>query len=146
MSRSDATFPFSAALLDAYMKTNYRADTPLGPIDIRIGLTQSTLNELLETHNAHSWAFVTAFNPHSVALSASENAFRHRQLCQSVDDAGYLNFPGEGIPDDDRWHSESSLLIIGISKVVAVSLGRSYQQNAILFGEIGGLAMLVNCL
>ena len=59
----------------------------------------------------------------------------------------YLHFEGEGIGEDPKHKPEKSLLIIGISAADAVSLGKHFEQNAIVLGkknEPAQLEMIVN--
>ena len=52
---------------------------------------------------------------------------------------------GRGIPDDSAWEPEESMLAIGVSREEALSLGRRFGQNAVVWGERGGGAELFDC-
>jgi len=119
------------ALLNAYQNTRYCVFEP--PIEIRIGEHNSKLNELLMEHGQVNWAFITAYNPYSHILSGEENKERHSQLINAV--RTYTYFEGEGIGEDPSWQPEKSLLIIGITEENAISIGRKFEQNAIVIGS-----------
>jgi len=130
-------------LEQAYRQTRYIVfDTN---IEIKIDQVSAQVDELLEKHNAIEWAFITAENPFSKLLTTEENASKHQQLLEEVKD--YLHFEGEGIGEDPNQKPEKSLLIIGISAADAISIGKHFEQNAIVLGkknETAQLQMLVN--
>jgi len=114
--------------------------------DIVITIDQhcAQVDALLEQHECEAWAFITAENPFSKPLTTEENATRHQQLLEKVE--GYIHFDGEGIGDDPKWKPERSLLILGISASDAISIGKYFDQNAIVLGkknEPAKLEMLV---
>src|SRR5438128_11436757 len=123
------------ALLEAYRWTTFIADTPKGHLRLRVGQRCSELDALLAGHGITTWAYVTAFNPGSVPLTAEENTARQRRLERSVAELGLTSYHGEGIGDDRRWSAEPSLLILGIGREEAKRLGREFGQLAIVYGE-----------
>ncbi len=131
------------SLLAAYVRTTYRVDAL--DLQIRIGLANANLQQLLTTYGAHTWAFITAWNPKSVLLSQHENEARHEMLVKIIEKMSYPYFVGHGIGDDENWPPEQSLLILGISKQEALALGRQFEQNAIVFGTQNTLPTLVFC-
>ena len=90
-----------------------------------------------------TWAFITAENPYSKKLSDVENQLRFKQLMEVIRkmDLDFLN--GLGVPSDSSWTPEKSLLVLGLSKEEALSLGKQFDQQAIVFGEYGGEAELI---
>ena len=133
-------------LHDAYLKTTYRVSTDTGVINIRIGERQPSLDELLEAAGAASWAFITAFNPHSTPVSDAQNIMRQADLRRHVIGAGYPVHDAMGEPDGGDWLPEDSLLILGMTRADAIGLGRRFHQNAIVFGYRNEVARLLSCL
>ena len=127
----------------AYRQTSFFADTPRGYLRLRIDERNPELDAVLAAEGAQSWAYVTACNPGSVALSKSENVQRQQMLEQAVREAGFVFFRGEGVGDDGQWSPEPSLLILGITRAQAVDLGRRFGQRAIVYGEAGGSPLLL---
>lgn len=78
-------------------------------------------------------------------LTDEENARRQSALADAVSRLALPAFEGEGVGDDRRWPSEPSLLVVGITKEAALDLGRRFGQAAIVFGERGGTAELLDC-
>ncbi len=120
-------------LLDAYQNTIYQIRSLC--LQIRIGERNETLEKILKRHSVDSWAFISAWNPGSKQLPEQENAARHRQLVKVVTTKQWKYWEGSGIGADTSWQPELSLLILGVSKVVALEIGRQFEQNAIVFGE-----------
>jgi hypothetical protein len=113
-----------AALLEAYRRTAFIAETPGSRLSLRIGERSAALDALLAVHGVGTWACVTAFNPGSVPQTAEENSARQRQLEQTVMAMGLVSYPGQGVGDDERWPPEPSLLVLGIAREAAAHLGR----------------------
>src|SRR5437867_13072483 len=133
------------ALLEAYRRTTFVADTRKGRMRLRVGQHCSELDALLAGHGVATWAYVTASNPGSVPLTAEENTALQHRLGGSVAELGLVSYPGEGIGDDGRWPPEPSLLILGIGRDGAKRLGREFGQLAIVYGETQREAELLEC-
>lgn len=133
-------------LFEAYKNTTYRVYLPLGEIDIRIGVMNLLLHELLLTNNSESWAFISACNPHSVVQDAGVNTLLNTQLEAYLLEKQYVFFKGMGVGDDNSWEPEASFMVLNIGKEDAIKLGRQFKQNAIVVGVIGNSAELIDCL
>ena len=99
--------------------------------------------------NCSSWTYITAFNPYSEEYSKERNRQQNQYLLEEL--KGHPNKfiirYGFGASSDyDKrkrlseqssitWPPEESFLVIGISREDAMTFGRKYKQNAILFGE-----------
>lgn len=126
-------------LVQSYLTTTYKIYNP--SISIKIKELSPELDVLLNKYNESRWAFITAHNPFSKVLSDSENMQRHKKLCEVVKD--YTFFEGEGIGEDPKWKPELSLFILGITQENALLVGKTFEQNAIIFGEINSCAQLI---
>ena len=133
-------------LFEAYKNTTYRVYLPLSEIDIRIGVMNPLLQELLLSNHVESWAFITAYNPYSVMQNADVNTLLNTQLENYLSEKRYVFFKGMGVGDDDSWEPEASFMVLDIRKADAVKLGRQFKQNAIVTGVIGTSAELIDCL
>ena len=133
-------------LFEAYKNTTYRVYLPHGEIDIRIGVLNPLLKELLLSNNVASWAFITAYNPYSVMQDVCVNTLLNTQLKDYLLGKRYLFFKGMGVGDDNSWEPEASFMVLNIRKEDAVKLGRQFKQNAIVVGVIGNAPELIDCL
>jgi hypothetical protein len=132
-------------LREAYLCTTYWVQARPAPIALRVGAHSRALNRLLARHRAKCWAFVTAWNPRSQAVAPWCNARRQAQLFRLLANDRYRCVPALGEGDDMAWPAEPSVLVIGISHRDAMRLGRHFEQNAVLFGRLGGPATLGWC-
>ena len=133
-------------LFEAYKNTTYRVYLPLGEIDIRIGVMNPLLQQLLLSNHVESWAFITAYNPYSVMQNVDVNTFLNTQLESYLSEKQYVFFKGIGVGDDDSWEPEASFMVLNIRKEDAIKLGKQFKQNAIVAGVIGNLPELIACL
>lgn len=137
----------------AYRATRYVATRPARDggsesVCIRIGMPCAALDVWLDDAQVAEWAFVTACNPRSRVLSPEENRVRMAAL---VVDLGVIGWPmvhGLGEPEpaeasQANWTAEPSVLVLGLSRAVALELAERYEQNAFVYGRRGGVAELV---
>lgn len=134
-----------AALEPAYRGTVYRVFAPGGAVDLRPENRSPSLDRLLAAVGCRRWAFLTAWNPHSMALPVWRNATRSRDLARALRSHGYRFLPGLGIPLEQGWKPEVSLLVLGIPSARALRIARRFRQNAIVVGRRGGRARLLWC-
>lgn len=130
-------------LEDAYLNTSYWVEEVNRSFKIRVGKSNPQLENLLTTYGATSWAYITAYNPRSVSLTAEENERRHAQLLQQAQGLGCRTISGHGVGDDGMWPPEKSLFILEIEREEARELGRRFGQNAIIYGKRGGTPELL---
>jgi len=128
-------------ILDGYRKAEYVvfADPH---IVMRVGEKNAQLDALVSAEGATTAAFVTAANPRGERRSDMENGVANAALQNFVAAAGYPHFWGEGRDPRGGW-SEPSFLIIGIYRANAEALGQLFEQNAIVFCELGRPAELI---
>jgi Protein of unknown function (DUF3293) len=131
------------ALCDAYLQTIYRVLDRPPLVDIRIGEHSAALDRLLEDYGVREWAFVTASNPRSRRLPDRVNARRNAEMKHSLQQAGWRALEAIGLPPDDRWQAEASVLIPGMDRDAAMKIALRWEQNAFVHGVIGQPAELV---
>jgi len=130
-------------LLEAYLATCYEVKD-LG-LKIKIGDSNWHLEEFLVDNNVFTWAFISAYNPYSQVFSPSENEARHLQLIEAVQKLDKVFIEGFGVPADEKWDAEKSLLILDIKRADAIFLGKKMEQIAVVCGRLGGVGELVIC-
>ena len=132
-------------LIDAYLDTNYRIFAPEGIISIRPNAVSTPLRKLLKTRGVGSSALLTAFNPRSQPTESDENIRRQHELEQEVLERWEI-LRAEGVDRKGDWPVEQSALILGIEFNDAVTLGRTYGQNAFVYCDATGYVSLVASL
>lgn len=134
--------PLRPDLLEAYRRALY---VVYGAPDlvIRIGERNAALDALLDEDGADTAAYLTAANPKGELQDETANDLSCAALHQALADAGYSCYLGEGRDPAGGWPAEPSVLAVGISRREATVIGRSYEQNAIVFIERASAAELV---
>ena len=129
----------------AYRATHFVVEDPRWSGVILVGEPTPELDDFLRDQGGADWAYITAYNPRSELLSDDVNQARHNDLIQmlEVDEIPWLS--GFGRTPDGSWPSDPSVLVCGIARATAVEIGRTFGQNAIVCGTLGGQAELVAC-
>jgi hypothetical protein len=127
--------PLTPELLDAYRNAEYVVFADPHVV-IRVGEKNAQVESLIRAEGATTAAFVTAANPRGESRSDMENGVANAALQNFVAAAGYPHFWGEGRDPRGTW-AEPSFLVIGIYRANAEALGQLFEQNAIVFCELG---------
>jgi hypothetical protein len=133
------------ALWRAYEATRFRAQIPTGTIEIRIGKVCPELDQVCKDNGSTSWCFITAWNPGTERPELEENDRRNIALRSDLTAVGCEVYDGCGVGEDPSWKPEESFLALGISEEDGAELGRRYGQYAIVVGEPGAPARLIDC-
>lgn len=128
--------------IDSYNQAEYNIEGIDEPI--RIGRINQEVEDLLNRTRSKSWCFITACNPLSVDLSPDENIERNARLRTEL--AEYQIIEGEGRDPNGTWQSEKSFFVAGIKLTAAKKLATRFSQRAIVFGEKGKPAELIETL
>jgi hypothetical protein len=84
----------------------------------------------------HSWAIITASNPYSQTLTELENQQRHQKLMKHLQELQFPCLEALGRDQTGIWTPEQSFWICGVGRLEAISIGRQFEQNAIVYGEL----------
>jgi hypothetical protein len=84
----------------------------------------------------HSWAIITASNPYSQILAELENQQRHHKLMKHLQELQLPWLESIGRDQTGIWTPEQSFWILGIKRFEAIAIGRQFEQNAIVYGEL----------
>ena len=134
-SVKDRPMPLTPELLQAYRDAEYVVFADRH-IVLRVGEPSAELDALMRAEGASCAAFVTAANPRGEVRSDVENGVANAALQNFVAAAGYPHCWGEGRDPRGRW-AEPSFLVIGIFRHNAEALGSLFEQNAIVYCELG---------
>jgi hypothetical protein len=127
--------------VDAYRNADYVVFADREFV-LRIGEPSSVLDELMQGEGATTAAFISAANPRGEQRADAENGAANAALQNFVATAGYPHYWGEGRDPFGSW-AEPSFLVIGIYRANAEALGQLFEQNAIVFCEIGRAPELI---
>jgi hypothetical protein len=130
-------------LIEAYLKTEYRAVVDGAAITLRISAQSSGILSVFEQSKTDCAAFITAENPYSEPQTPAVNAERQQRLRNALSAMGIPYFPGQGQGEDPAWPAEASFLALGIDREASITLGRKYGQNAIVWVGSDGVPELL---
>lgn len=139
-----------AALKTAYEQAIYEVYYDRETIEICIGECCKPLDSLIAKcdrgafpkGNRPAWALITAANPYSKPLSDLENQQRQQKLIEHLQESPWSWLEALGRDRAGVWTPEPSLLILGIDRFEAIAVGRKFEQNAIIYGELNQPAEL----
>lgn len=122
---------------EAYRTTTYRMkETREGVVNIRLDERSPRPGPM---------AYITADNPGSIQLSDQENKHRRAALNTELSASSYDLVAGESVDDLDQWPTERGFWVCGIDRDRARSVGRRFDQHAIVFVDASGAVELVDC-
>ncbi len=127
---SESTLPQD--LIQAYRETEYRVMAE-PPFVLTVGIASPELTGLYQALKVACAAFITAFNPFSQELTADENHRRQAKLAKKLTRLGLEFVEGVGQHPGGNWPGEPSFLVFGLALEAAKSLGKVYEQNAIIW-------------
>ena len=136
--------PLTPKLIDAYENADYVVFAN-PEIVLRIGEPSPRLDALLAAEGATAAAYLTAANPRSEPRTDAQNRSAGATLDELLASAGYPRYAGEARDPENERAAEASVLVIGIYRANAATLGRLFGQNAIVFVEKGRPPELVIC-
>jgi hypothetical protein len=137
-------FSRSKVFANAYLATDYTVQIDRKDLVLRPNKRSPVVDRALSRFNAHSAAFITAFNPYSRIRGKSANLAAHAALVASVRRRGKRFIEGYGQGHDKRWPAEKSVLVFGVTRTAAATLGRQFRQNAIVYVSLHRPAELVH--
>ena len=138
------------ALRIAYEQAIYEVYDGQETIKIKIGQNCPPLDSLIAQSDyaprsltdRPTWALITAANPYSQPLSERENQRRYQRLSKHLKGLQLPLIPAVGKDQTGVWTPELSWLILGITRPKAIAIGRKFEQNAIVYGELNQAAEL----
>ena len=130
------------SLLQAYNNTHY---TTASGITLLIGKSNVELDTFMHTKGFQEAIYMTAWNPFSQALTATENASRNQQLLYELEKRALSFHIEKGVGQDPTgdWPGEESFLVLGMDKDLGYKLALKYEQNAFVYYPRNGVAELV---
>jgi hypothetical protein len=122
----------SPQTIKAYLETDYCVfgDTPFV---LKVGMASESLAKLYERFKVNCGAFVTACNPFSINAGEAENTVRQVELSNELSLRNLAFIYGIGKHPSGEWVAEPSYFVLGITLEAARTLGKKYDQNAVIW-------------
>lgn len=122
----------SVETIQAYRETEFRVFVECVVV-LKISEKNEELVALLKFHRSEVCAFVTAYNPFGEILSHEQNSDLQKRLEEEIQFRGLTYIAGEGKHPVGDWPGEPSYLVFDLSLEAAKTLGRKFNQNAIVW-------------
>jgi hypothetical protein len=119
-------------MIEAYANTDFRVDA-IAPFILKIGIRNESLLEMYAQEECSCAAYITAFNPYSEERTEKENLEAQQSLLHQLSQSSFRIIEGSGQDPLEEWPSEPSVLILGMSRTEAMSIGNKYRQNTIVW-------------
>jgi len=110
-------------------------------VSFRINQQNQKIDKLMELHGKQTACFITPCNPKGERIDDKENLRLMQELESIVQQKQLPYYFGQGGDSKGSW-IEKSLLIVGIDKDVADQLAHQYEQNAVVWFELGSTPIL----
>jgi hypothetical protein len=110
-------------------------------VSFRINQENPQIDKLMEQHRKQTACFITACNPKGERINDKENLMRMQELESIVQQKQLPYYFGQGGDSKGAW-IEKSLLIVGIDRAEADQLAHQYEQNAVVWFELGSAPQL----
>jgi Protein of unknown function (DUF3293) len=130
--------------IQAYRETDYRVAGER-PFTLHVGIQSPQLLSEFDVRDVRTGAFITAFNPYSIALGEEDNELRDRNLLLLLMAKGFQSTPGIGVHPSNDWLGEKSQMVWGITRQDAMEIATSFQQNAFIWTGEDGTPELIIC-
>lgn len=129
-------------LVQAYIQTDFAL---FGETELifNAGRTSPALDVAMVWRDSDRAAFLTAYNPFSKDVGEEANRKAQSALLSDLDCMGLDWIVGEGRDPSGEWPGEPSVLVLGIARQQALELGHAYQQNALVWCQVGRPSELV---
>lgn len=133
------------ALESAYRSTRYLVRLNAGELELRVDRASAEADARLgdELGCRRDWALVTPCNPRSVELPYEENALRCKEIERALAAASVRFARAVHRDPTGAWPDEASFLLVDPPRALAERLGREFEQNAVVVGELGAAPRLV---
>ena len=110
-------------------------------VSFRIDQQNQEINKLIEMHGRKAACFITPCNPKGERIDDKENLRLMQELESIVQQKQLPYYFGQGGDSKGAW-IEKSLLIVGIDRAEADQLAHQYEQNAVVWFELGSTPTL----
>ncbi len=122
----------SICLLEAYSNANYRVFAK-PPFTLKINQPSKSLKKLFDKQKENTAAFISPCNPFGILSSHAENLVMESILINLLKRKSKIYFKGVGEDPLKKWPEEQSVFIVNISQDDAITIGRQFKQNAIVW-------------
>ncbi len=127
----------------AYLATDYRLGHTDQDIVLTVGQCSKRLMALFASFGVECGAFLTAYNPRGARQSDEANEYAHARLAGQLRVLEIQVIEGSGSEVGTDWPAERSYFALGLALEPARTIGRYFNQDAIVWVGADGVPQLV---
>lgn len=128
------------ATVAAYQRAHYRVEDAFV---LNVDRPSEPLAAWHAAHGVDCSALVTACNPCGRCLHERQNQQATQDLADWIEQSRIPGSPTIGLDPDGRWPAEPGFLLAGLALEAAQALGRTFQQNAIIWSGADAVPRLI---
>lgn len=129
-------------LVNVYFQTDFALAGELELV-FNVGRASPALDVAMIWRGYERAAFLTAYNPFSRDVGDELNRKAQAAMLSDLERMGLDWIAGEGRDPAGDWPGEPSVLVLGIARQQASELGQAYEQNALVWCEVGQPSELI---
>lgn len=120
-------------LIASYLSANYQIGMGSNSIFLRVDQYSEPLAKFLAASRQPCAAIISAYNPFSQPFSNEENLAAHELLRDFLSRYSYPIIESLNTDPSERWPAEKSFCVLGQDLDASQSVGRHFNQNAIVW-------------
>lgn len=133
----------SKDIIANYLSTHYQIGNNSDSISLQINQYSESLARLLVTSKQSCASIISAYNPLSQLQSNEKNLTSHALLQKFLSDRSYTMIESFNIDPAKLWPTEKSFFVLGLDLNTSKSLGRQFNQNAIVWIGSNAIPQLI---
>jgi hypothetical protein len=119
--------------INAYRETAYCVRLQASVITLTIGARHDALAELFASHSVNCGGFITAYNPRGREQPSDANKLAHHLLTERLHVLRITSLEAFTETHTNTWPTEYGLFVLGLPLEQAKSLGREFDQDALVW-------------
>lgn len=123
----------SKNLIANYLGTHYQIGHGPDSISLRINQYSEPLVKFLIASKQPCAAIISAYNPFSQLISNEKNLASHELLSNFLKNHSYSMIESLNTDPSEIWPAEKSFFVLSLDLNASKSLGRQFNQNAIVW-------------
>lgn len=121
------------ALVANYFRAIYQVGIGFDAFALHIDQYSEPMLQLMLARNVSNAAIITAYNPLSQMRSAEKNQTAHAKLMETLKRRSMPLIESINIDSSGVWPDERSICVLGIDLGTIRSIGRQFEQNAVVW-------------
>lgn len=132
-----------AKLIQSYIAAHYQAEIDSDILTLHIGQYCEPLSKLMKKSGTQCALYITACNPHNQIQPPEINQTANYQLRNHLLRHSSYIFTGKSLDPAVKWPAEPSFLALGIDLTTSKTLGKQFDQNALVWVDKNVIPRLI---